>query len=461
MKWLWLLLLSSGPCWAAKSRVTSVYLAENFINEQLQSYAKPDGLLRDLKVELDTKEKQVYLRGLVQIPVEELHALNLDPSLRAYRFQVTIKPEATEEGYLILEFPLAKTFFYPASSKNPTRDRVVIPVQMLSLALASARGYFAALSGDFSGFSRKEAKVRALIKEVNRSLAREKDADAREALSTERDSLRLQLAAVPIERRQFTALAKQVGGMLRFTGEKELNLNETFSARQNALIIRLNLASFVPYLSGVSLGGVRLVHDSRDGMNGENYFAVDISAAPSGEASATLDAESRDPQEGLKVAPSAMIRISQTLFDSKLVVDSQKKAMGSKLSDLKIDMKEDGLHVSGRYHKFFFSIPFDTVVDFNESENVDDAFDISVRDVEVAGLDLQFMTGFILESLKSRFDQSLRSVCTFEYVGLQKDHARSLRVHLNPAQLIPALPGMHLVDIEVRDREFLLKVGRL
>jgi hypothetical protein len=456
-RWLITLLIMPFVAGASvNSRVTSIYLSQDFINEQLKAHVKP-GLLRDMKVELDPKGGQIFLRGIVQVPVEELRAVNLDPKLGAFRFQLTIKPEATKEGYLILEFPLNETFFYPASSKTPAQDRVVIPVQMLSLALASARGYFAALSGDFSGFDRREAKFKALIKALNREISGEKNADAREALKNERDAAKLQMEALPIERKQMEALAKEVGGMMGFTGEKELNLNDQLAARKNALVIKINPARFTPYLTGVELGGVRIVHDNKDGPSGENYFSVDINADTVRLTPPRMGSPA--DQRGLKEPPSAMIRINQALFESELIASAEKKAMGDKLQDLKIELKEDGMHVSGKFHKFFLSIPFDTIVDIQSDEI--DTFDVRVREVEIAGIDLEFLSGYVLESVKRRMDQSLKGICTFEYVGELKDHSRALRVTVNPRKLIPALSDLHVVDVDVRDREFLFKVGRV
>lgn len=451
---------AATPAPVTPPRVTSIYLSEHFINEELKAHIKP-GLLRDLSVTLDPRLGQIFLRGTVQIPVEEMKAINLDPKLSAFRFQVTIKPETTAEGYLILEFPLNETFFYPASSKNPKRDRVLVPVQMLSLALATARGYFAALSGDFSSFDREAAKYKALIHALDKAIASEKNADALDVMRTQRESLRLKLEAVPIERKQMAALSKEVEGMLGFTGEKELNLNQAFAARKNALIIKLNIANFTPYLQGVALGGVRIVHDKKDGPNGENYFSVDVNAASLANlVEADLNEGEKD-EDSLSVPPSAMIRINQALFESELIASAEKKSMGSKLSDMKIELKKDGLHVSGKYHRYFLTIPFDTIVDFDTVDNKPDVFDVSVRDIEIAGLDLEFMTGFILDAMKSRLDQSLKGICDFEYIGEKKDNSRALRVHLDPAKLIPALPGLHLIDVEVRNREFLLKVGKI
>ncbi len=450
---------ASSRLWA-NQRVASIELSQTFINEQLKAHMKP-GLFNDMTVELDPTHGQIFLRGLLQVPVEELRAVNLDPALGSFRFQLTVRPEATKEGYLIFEFPLNETFFYPAQSKNPSRDRVFVPVQMLSLALASARGYFAALAGDFSGFERKTAKLKALIKALDKAITAESaakgNADALDAMKTERESLRLQLAAVPIEQKQLKNLSKEVAGMLGFAGEKELNLNDQLVAHQNALVIKLDLARFVPYLTGVELGGLRILHNSHDGPKGENYFSIDINAdtvvlAP------LSDVKVGAAESSLKTPPSAMLRINQALFESELVVSAEKKAMGSKLSGLKIELKADGVHVSGEYHRFFLSIPFDTLIDFDTTGT--DVFEVSIREIEIAGLDLDFLTDYVLETVKNRLDQTLKGICKFEYVGDKKDHSRSLEVTVDPQKLVPALPGLHIVDIDVRNREFLFKVGK-
>lgn len=422
MRFIFLFLfLSLQLCYAGTAqRITSVFLSEHFINEELKAHLRP-GVLRDLNIKLDTKKNQIYLHGIVQIPLEEIKAINLDPNLSSYRFQVTIKPEATPKGHLILEFPLNETYFYPSNSKNPTRDRVVIPVQMLSLALASARGYFAALSGDYSSFDKKAQKLNALIKNQNKLIKSEKNPQTKDLLINERESLKLELLAIPLERKKCEAMAHELGAMLGFTGEKEINLNETFSARSNAIILKLNISNFTPFLKGVELGGVRIIHDKKDGPHGEDYFAVDINADLNIKTAHKFEDNAED-EKGLKVAPSAILRISEKLFESDLVLNAEKKSMGSKLTDLKIEMKKDGLHVAGKFHKFFFTIAFDTIVDFDNADDVTDAIDVSVRDIEIGGIDLEFMTGFILEAMEHRLDQTLKGICTFEYLGEKADN---------------------------------------
>jgi hypothetical protein len=44
-------------------------------------------------------------------------------------------------------------------------------------------------------------------------------------------------------------------------------------------------------------------------------------------------------------------------------------------------------------------------------------------------------------------------------VGQEKDHSRALQVTVEPKALVPSFPDLHLVNIDVRDRELLLKIG--
>lgn len=127
------------------NRVASIYIAESFINEQIKSHVKSE-LIKNLKIIIDPEHDRIFLRGTTQVPVEELRAVNLEPTLGIFKFQVAARMASTKRGHLLIEFPLNETYFYPTSSKHPAQDRVVIPVQMLSIAPASSRGYLAALS---------------------------------------------------------------------------------------------------------------------------------------------------------------------------------------------------------------------------------------------------------------------------------------------------------------------------
>ena len=414
-------------------------------------------LLQKVTLSLDPEHDQIYVRGVVHVPVEELRAINLDPKLGEFRFQVAVKLETTRNGHLIIEFPLQETYFYPASSKNLKEDRVVVPVQMLSLALASMRGYLAALSGDFAGFDRRTAKLEALEKSLDRSIESEKNSDARDELKNQRESLRLQLAAIPLERKQLQGMSKEVEAMLGFTGEKEISLNDELAARKNALILKIKLSQLIPYLQGVELGGVRIRHDKKDG-GGQNYLVVDINTELAGQPASPLAVSKPADRPGMKTAPALIVRLNQALFESEALVDAEKKEMGSNLREFEIQLKDDGLHVSGKWHLLFISVPFDTIVDFVTTSA--DVFEARVRKMDVAGIDLEFLTKFVLEALKKRLDKSLKGICSFQYLGEEKDHARALQVTVDPQKLLPAFPFLHLVDVDVREREFLLKIGR-
>ena len=435
--------------------VTSVLISEDFLNEQIAAHNKSK-LLENVKVVLDTKGDQLFLRGILKIPVEEMKAVNLDPKLGAFRFQLAVRPDSTPEGFLILEFPLNETFFYPASSKEPEKERIIVPVQLLSVAMASARGYLSALSGDFSGFDKRAEKIRAEIKGLERLIKTEKNAEAKEEFRTEVQALKIQLEAVPVERKQLQTVAKSLEHVLAFTGEKELNLNDEFGAKDNALVFKLRLAQLTPFLDGVELGDIRILKDIKDG-HGENYFQIEVNAdleKPLPKISEHEPAD-RSPSNS---KPAIILKIRQALFESKAVLEAEKKSMPAKLSDLDLQFKDDGLHISGKWKTFFWNVPFDMTVDFVSKEV--DVFDVKVRKVDVGGLDLEFLAKYALEMVQKRLELMFKDRCKFEYVGTEKDQSRTLRVTADPAKLVPAFPDLHLLEVDIRERVFLMKIGK-
>ena len=439
----------------ADHRVTSIYFSQDFINKQFQAHFKSE-TLQDLKVELDPTLEKILFRGVYQISKAETKVFNLDPTLRSFRFQVTVQPEATRKGYLVLHFPLNESFFYSIDSKNPQRDRVVIPVQLLSLALAYARGYLAALSGDFALFDRQREEINAALRMTNKSIASEPDPTKREILENERDSLRLKLAAIPIERKRFQYLAKDLGSILGFLGEKELNLNKELAAHHKSLIVKLNLAELTPYLTGMELGGIRILHDDHDGPHGENYFSVDINADIPGKVLPPVHGPIKRP--GLKIPPSVVIRINQALFESQAVLDTENKVIGSKIKNLKFELKNEDLQASGKYRWFLFSIPFSTSIAVKYL--AEDQFTIAVSAIKIAGINAELLAGYILEIVKGRLDAALKGILQFDDLGKQKDQSRTLLVTVNPKKLIPALSSFHVIDVRLREKEFLLKADQ-
>jgi hypothetical protein len=446
-----------APVKAPANRVASFSISQDFLNEQLRAHVKSP-LVQNLSVTLDPDTDRIYFRGIAQVPVEELRAINLEPDLGKFHFQIAARLAASKQGYLIVEFPLNETFFYPVGTRNGEREKVIVPVQMLSIALASARGYLAALSGDFGGFDRESKKLQGLKAVLDRAILKEKNADVKEDLKTQRESLRLKIEALPIERKQLQALSKEFSTVLSFTGEKELNLNEDLAAQRNAIMIKIKLSQLTPYLEGTQLGGVRIRHRDKDG-GGQNYFVVDLNALLEGSVQHTPVKAPEGPRPGLATAPILIVRLNQALFESKAVLDREKSKLGSNIKNFQLELRDDGLHVTGSYKAFlFFSFPFETTIDIES--NGPDVFEAKVREVKVGGNDFKFLAKYALESLENRLNESLKGICRFEYLGQQGDKSYALRITVDPQALVPAFPGLHLIDVDVREHEFLMKIGR-
>ena len=77
-----------------------------------------------------------------------------------------------------------------------------------------------------------------------------------------------------------------------------------------------------------------------------------------------------------------------------------------------------------------------------------------------ASLDLKFLTPLALAAVKDRLKVALNGVAKYKYLG-KKDESRALRVRIDPKKLVPAFPHFHLLEVDVRDRNFMLKIGRL
>jgi hypothetical protein len=75
-------------------------------------------------------------------------------------------------------------------------------------------------------------------------------------------------------------------------------------------------------------------------------------------------------------------------------------------------------------------------------------------------MDFKFLTPLALKAIKKRLTRALNGLCTYKYLG-DKDHSRVLQVRVDPKTLIPALPDFHLVGVDVRDKNFMLKIGRI
>ena len=455
-------LASSGALWAAEEppvpaaavRVASLYLSEDFINQLLrQNLTTP--LLKNIVLSLDPQGNQIVARGLIKIPTQDLKAVNLDPGIGDFQFQLAIRLEITQQGHLILIFPLDQTYFYPAGSTDPEHERIVIPVQLLSLALASARGYLAMYSGDFSGFDKKIAALTAQMSGVDKEIALAKDPGDRAALQNDRKSLQLQLEAIPVERRQAQKIAKKVQSFLGFVGEKEINLNEQLSARKNALILRIQLGQMVPYLQGVELGGIRLLRDDKDGP-GMNFMAIDVNARLVQPSPEPTPRHGHRPHTAER-PPFIVIRLNQAILESQAIVDAEKGEADSRVRRLSLDLREDGIHIKGDWRLTIIPIPFETTLQLVwTGPNV---FEIRVSEIKVVHLDIKPIARIVLDVFKRRLDRTLKGVCAFQYIGEEKNGTLAVRAGVDMTHLLPAFPKLALTGVQVKDKELLLKAG--
>lgn len=433
-----------------ESKVASLFISEDFINEQLSHHLAKSDLVRNLKIKLDPNSKKMFLHGIFQLPLDDIRAVGIERSLADFKFQLSILPGISRHKHLVLEFPISETYFYQANSKNPARDRVVIPVQLLSLGLAATRGYLAALSGDFSTFDRKSAKFKALLKGVKQSISAEKNPDALAVLMNKKKSLELQITSIELERENFARTAKTLNSIFAFTGEKEFNFNNEIRAQGNTIMLKLKLSKIVPYLKDIELADIR-IGNSNPNNSGENFLIFDINTLVT-EAPPKVTKVARKAIN-YKVPPALMVRLNQDLFTSKLITQKS-----TDIKDFKIRFKSSGLHISGKVRKFFIDIPFEGLVDFVSTGP--DVFEVRLRKLKALNLDFKFLTPLALTAFKNRFKKALNGIGTYKYLGNQ-DHSRVLQITIEPKKLIPAFPDFHLIDVDIRDRNFMLKIGRI
>jgi hypothetical protein len=220
-------------------------------------------------------------------------------------------------------------------------------------------------------------------------------------------------------------------------------------------MLKLKLTKLVPYLKDIELADIKVGNSNPDN-SGESFLIFDIN---------TLVTEAPQPVKKIarkainyKVPPSLMIRLNQDLFTSKMILDKEKETMSSDIKDFKIRFKAGGIHVSGRVKKLFWHIPFEGLVDFVTTGP--DVFEVRLRELKVMRMDLKFLTPLVLTAVKSRLKKGLQGIAKYKYLG-DKDNSRVLQVTINPKKLIPAFPDFHLTGVEVRDRNFMLKIGRV
>jgi hypothetical protein len=152
--------------------------------------------------------------------------------------------------------------------------------------------------------------------------------------------------------------------------------------------------------------------------------------------------------------PDVAVRIDQALFETPAVVDAQRRALEDKVRGFKLELKDDGLHASGKYRiPVLPDAGFEAVAAFAwTGPNV---FEVRVRKLTVYGF--INATRQVLDAIEKALGETLQNVCRFRQLGEGPDGSRALEVTVDMRALLPALPGLYLSGIKTRDKVLILK----
>lgn len=160
-------------------------------------------------------------------------------------------------------------------------------------------------------------------------------------------------------------------------------------------------------------------------------------------------------------APDVVIVLRQELFQTTAFSEATDENLPKNVEDLSLRLRPEGIHASGRYDlpivPRFLDPDFEALIDLVWVEP--NKFDIRVRRLKVSFVNLTVLTKTLLGIVKDRFDRLLEGACTFQYVGRQEDGSRAVRVTVDMAALMPALPHLKIVGVETGDKELRLMAG--
>ena len=162
--------------------------------------------------------------------------------------------------------------------------------------------------------------------------------------------------------------------------------------------------------------------------------------------------------------PDIEIGVNQAFFETPAVLEEQQAVLheihwlADYLHDISIQFKDDGVHASGKYG--LLNIGVDTFLDITRAGPR--AFDVRVRKFKISVFALRFdakiAAHFFLKLFKARIAKALPGVSGLELKGGWSDDVQILRVTLDMARFVPALPQLELAAIDTRDRELLFKL---
>jgi hypothetical protein len=151
--------------------------------------------------------------------------------------------------------------------------------------------------------------------------------------------------------------------------------------------------------------------------------------------------------------PDVAIRIDQALLETEAVRDAEREAVAGKLKNVQLSIKDDGLHIKGKYPIMIIgSIDFEAVVTLVwTSPNV---FEARLHQIKVFSVDL---TRIVLSSVQADLSEALKGVCAFQRLGAAPDGSQVLRVSMDMKAMMPAMPALELSGITTRDKVLILK----
>jgi hypothetical protein len=93
-----------------ESKVASIFVSEEFINEQLSAHLTKSNLVRNLKIKLDPVSKKMFLHGIFQRPLDDIRAIGIERSLADFKFSFRFFQRSVLRSILFSNFLFLKLF---------------------------------------------------------------------------------------------------------------------------------------------------------------------------------------------------------------------------------------------------------------------------------------------------------------------------------------------------------------
>ncbi|MBI5200241.1 MAG: hypothetical protein HY925_01530 [Elusimicrobia bacterium] len=154
--------------------------------------------------------------------------------------------------------------------------------------------------------------------------------------------------------------------------------------------------------------------------------------------------------------PDLALRIDQAALDLPAIADAVRDAVDGKIDRFRLEIKEDGFHVTGKY-----KVPILPDIGFHAVASLvytgPNVFEIRVHKLTLLG-GLIDATKLVLKAVEGALKGALQDVCTFKELGARPDGSQALQVTVDTKQLMPSpTTGLYLSGISTRDQVLILK----